>query len=220
MKRAQRRELQKLAKVTTSIEFAEMLDRCEPGGKDFMYLVDMMKHYLRIMQRSVGHQPEGFAVGLQEAVQESVNETLANDVHGKDVKCGKGCSHCCHLPVHILKAEAALAVHTAREKGVQIDMDHLRRQRGHSLKNWGDLSPEDRRCVFLAADGTCSIYESRPSVCRKYNVITDPVYCDTVRFYGTYVGKLATPKAEAAVSAAMQYHAHGAMPDMLLEVLE
>lgn len=220
MKRAQRRELQKLAKTTTSIELAQMLDRCEPGGKEFMHLVALMKHYQEQLRRTVREQPEGVAMGLHQLVDQAVAHTNATSEHGKDVSCRKGCNHCCKLPMHILKAEALLALHHAREHGIKFDVDRLRRQRGHTFKDWQAVAIEDRTCVFLAQDGTCSIYEVRPSVCRKYQVINPPEHCDTIQFYGHRTAKLVSPDAEAAVSSAMNYHAHGPMADMLLEAMD
>jgi Fe-S-cluster containining protein len=84
------------------------------------------------------------------------------------VACKRGCSHCCHCAVAVSKQEAALMAEsvgrTPADAPAKNDYSHVK---------WGYHNP----CPFLR-DGACSIYESRPLVCRTlFNVDVDDLLC-------------------------------------------
>lgn len=88
------------------------------------------------------------------------------------VPCGAGCSHCCHTPVLVSPAEAALI---ADESGAQ-----LRQPGGQALPNQTNYSYIGTPCPFLV-DNQCSIYAARPFACRvHYSTDADNLLCQLV----------------------------------------
>jgi Fe-S-cluster containining protein len=83
--------------------------------------------------------------------------------------CARGCSHCCHIPVHVTSIEAGVM---ARRLGIQAEalqegVDYPEVPYGYS-----------RPCTFLKA-GECSIYEHRPTPCRlQYNMAPTSEPCE------------------------------------------
>jgi uncharacterized protein len=93
-------------------------------------------------------------------------------------KCQIGCSACCHSQVAVTEDEAhALIKHI--EKGVNIDWTKLwiQAKAGNNTKDFLKIPYSMRGCVFLDNKGRCSVYESRPSVCRTNYVLSDPKDC-------------------------------------------
>ena len=74
-----------------------------------------------------------------------------------DMKCRAGCSACCGAQLTVSDVEAALL----REGTGTLDEPAVRRLAAR-LEGLVDGSP----CVFLDDDGRCSVYASRPLVCR------------------------------------------------------
>lgn len=62
-------------------------------------------------------------------------------------------------------------------------------------------SGEEACCVFLGEDGSCSVYEDRPSACRALLVASDPEFCRTAE-QSTQVLAIINPQVELLVSAA------------------
>ncbi len=92
--------------------------------------------------------------------------------------CKKGCSACCHLEVEITPDEASLLADII-ERGHPVDLERLEHQ---SQKKRQDASwllgvTAMNRCVFLGDQGACSIYEDRPSICRKHSVVSPAEHC-------------------------------------------
>lgn len=164
--------------------------------------------------------PGGVALGLHQLVDEHVQREVINGPNGHRVQCRKGCSACCRQLVSITREEAVLLAMHVDEEGLEVDLERARRQAAViGLKGWNTLSPEDRTCVFLAADGSCSVYEHRPVPCRKYFVASDPARCDTEHRV-QQVAKVVSPHAEVAFSAALAVFKFGPLPRMMLEVLK
>lgn len=67
--------------------------------------------------------------------------------------CQKGCDSCCHYAVAVPGIEAA---YMERKLGIRCDPMPMPNVKTHGLP-----------CPFLA-DGSCSIYQHRPYVCRKH----------------------------------------------------
>jgi uncharacterized protein len=83
--------------------------------------------------------------------------------------CKSGCSHCCHIPVNLTKAEAEVLGKAIGRKPVPLA--------SHTPP---DQSTEFQPCSFLV-DDDCSIYKDRPSVCRTHlNMDQDDLLCRLV----------------------------------------
>jgi uncharacterized protein len=74
--------------------------------------------------------------------------------------CKRGCSGCCHIPVHISMDEAALI----QERTGTAMIAPLPPRNFHGVP-----------CPFLV-NGECSIYEHRPFACRKHVVLHATAY--------------------------------------------
>jgi len=190
------------------------------NDKDRAMALDCYEHWHRECERIGGSGPAvNVAFTIHEIIDEHVAHMRATSKHGPDITCRSGCAGCCHLHVDIYPHEAALLLLTARERGIEIDTARLARQAGRTSDTWQELPLEDRRCVFLAHDQTCSVYEHRPGSCRKYLVKSDPERCDTTKYPGGEVAVVFDVQAEIVHSAAMTVYQAGSMAERLMEAL-
>jgi len=131
------------------------------------------------------------------------------------VTCRRGCCGCCHYEVEVTQDEAAVLRH-AVESGVAVDRDRLDRQAARERRSpeWLRLGALENRCVFLADDGACRIYEDRPAICRKHVVTTPAVACTTP---GATVDPVTVLLAEILLSAGLSIAGtpFGSLPGML-----
>lgn len=135
------------------------------------------------------------------------------------IRCGKGCSHCCHGPVEIWAQEAALLVEHLRVAGLALDAGLLERQSRCSVDTWREQPAADQACVFLGADGACTVYEARPNTCRKLMVTSDPRHCDIGRGEFEQIERRFSWEAEMLESAALEVFGVQLMPKALLAAL-
>lgn len=68
----------------------------------------------------------------------------------------RGCGECCGRLLPLIPGEAEKIAAWAKSHGI----------RPHRPR--GGLLVEDMMCPWLADDGTCSVYEARPLVCRAF----------------------------------------------------
>ncbi|MEK2687689.1 YkgJ family cysteine cluster protein [Bdellovibrio sp. GT3] len=117
------------------------------------------------------------------------------------VSCFKGCSACCHMEVEITNHEAQILSQLILD-GHPIDRNRLHRQSLRELQDplWKQgMRNQDNPCVFLNSEGSCSVYEHRPVMCRRHSVTTPAKNCETldatitVRYF---------PKVDLYISAA------------------
>jgi Fe-S-cluster containining protein len=177
----------------------------------------------------------GRYAGQFRAAASPVSPSVARDVHAAidsvlerdrkigatsgDIRCGKGCDHCCRGPVEIWPHEAALLVEAARKAGIELDRARLERQGRFAMDDWRQQPSADRACVFLGGDGACRVYESRPNACRKLLVVTDPALCDAAKHPPESVGRWFSWEAEIMESAALEVFGGTLMPRSLLTAL-
>jgi Fe-S-cluster containining protein len=92
--------------------------------------------------------------------------------------CKKGCSGCCYLYVLPTSAEARQLAGMINRGEVEVDRGLLEEQSAFTgtSDDWWGLPTEKKKCIFLK-DGQCSVYDKRPTVCRKYFVRSDPSIC-------------------------------------------
>lgn len=186
---------------------------------------DEMKtaHLRRMMDRYTG---QFRAVGSRDApsiareVHAAIDAALERDRNksaaSADIRCRKGCSHCCHEPVEIWPHEAALLVEGARAAGIPLDKARLERQSQYSIDTWRQQPAADTACVFLGGDGACRVYEFRPNACRKLLVVTDPELCDAGKHPPDSVGRWFSWEAEIMEAAALETFGAALMPRSLL----
>jgi Fe-S-cluster containining protein len=142
------------------------------------------------------------------------------DAASGDIRCRRGCSHCCHGPVEIWPQEAALLVKAAREADIELDRARLERQSRHSIDTWREQPRTERACVFLGEDGACRIYASRPNACRKLLVVSDPALCDAEHYSPERVERWFSWEAEMLETAALEVFGRDLMPRLLLDALK
>jgi Fe-S-cluster containining protein len=136
------------------------------------------------------------------------------------VTCKKGCAHCCKMMVVISKAEAEYLYHYCKENQIKIDENYLVEQTKLDDKDAYIFSPYGR-CVFLKSDNTCGVYPVRPIPCRKYMVVSDPLFCNIGLFPGKQVPTVATLDADMMSAGLMgASEAYGSLPQMLSIVIK
>jgi uncharacterized protein len=117
---------------------------------------------------------------VHQAVDSYNDEVFSHPLVKQLSPCKKGCNACCHTQVSVTQDEAELLVLRIQE-GVAVDLERLKIQT--EPKNDGNdyykIPYQDRRCIFLGADGACTVYEDRPSVCRTNAVLSEASLCDT-----------------------------------------
>ena len=113
-------------------------------------------------------------------VDEFNKETFAHPLVAQLCPCKVSCSDCCHTQVSVTNEEAELLVHRIQE-GIVIDENLLRIQMEaeNDSTAFFNIKFEDRKCIFLSEDGSCSVYDDRPSVCRTNAVLGEALQCST-----------------------------------------
>lgn len=150
----------------------------------------------------------------------AIDSLLARDLEQnpplENIRCARGCSHCCHGPVEIAAHEAELLVDVVRASGRPLDEERLQRQSRCAVDTWREQAPADRACVFLGGDGACTVYESRPAACRKLLVTSNPAFCDADKEATDRIDRWFSWEAEMMASAALEVFSLDVMPRALL----
>lgn len=183
--------------------------------KSIHIIIGLVEQYQQIRKKD---NVESAIASILSFMDDEIKEALPKvkkEVGG--ISCKKGCSFCCKINVSITKDEATLLKIGAKSEGVSIDWQRLTRQVGHDDMSWDKLDPEDRSCVFLV-DNKCSIYEYRPSNCRKQLAVSDPKICDTSVNQDENVTYLNLWKVEIIQSVVMTVSESGNMAEMLLKI--
>jgi Fe-S-cluster containining protein len=154
-------------------------------------------------------------------------EALRPDVIAQ-VRCGRGCAHCCRLWVGVTRDEAALLAGRVREGTARPVRARMEAQRTWPAPaDFIGRPREEASCTFLGDDGACTVYEDRPSICRAVLVASDPEHC-RLGDHSTRITAVINPYVEVVVSAALTVDAEGDPPppagrhlaSALLEALE
>lgn len=158
---------------------------------------------------------------IHRLVDEASEEAFSNPVIQQLSPCKQGCTGCCHTQVSVTDDEAKLLALRVAE-GVSIDVAKLQIQmtvRDNSTDFYA-IPYEQRRCVFLSDQGSCRIYEDRPSVCRTNAVIGDAAQCDTSeKIRPTRLVK--TPNADLVIYASfLSSRSSGSLSYMLAKALK
>lgn len=123
--------------------------------------------------------PDGLVTGMQELIDTKINVNGAatlfdrleaiyayldryNAFVASFAVCQKGCNHCCRIGVSVSRLEA----------------EYITVNGGPTLNQGGTMTlGRESVCPFLAKDGGCSIYATRPFNCRTFHTLDDPKYC-------------------------------------------
>lgn len=153
------------------------------------------------------------------AMDTQLEQDRGKNPGSENIRCGKGCSHCCHEAVEIWPQEAALLVERMRASGRALDRARLERQSRYTVETWRQQPMADKACVFLGDDGACTVYDDRPNACRKLLVVTDPALCNAEHSKPDGVGRWFSWEAELMESAALAVFGAALMPASLLAAL-
>ena len=115
---------------------------------------------------------------VHKKIDEEIEMLFEDNLTKNLVQCKKSCSACCHSQVAITEDEAHLLVNLI-EEGAPINWTRLwvQAKAKNNNKEYMNIPYLMRACIFLDDKGECSVYESRPSVCRTNYVISDPKDC-------------------------------------------
>lgn len=179
---------------------------------------------IQFYKEQFGKIPKGYnrAYNVHRFIDELLTEERSKEGSDwKNATCRKGCSACCHKTVILTDDEADLLIEFCRDEEMEIDVEHLRRQAGFkgTSDQWFDQDKSIAKCVFLK-NNECSVYEHRPTACRKFFVVSDPSKCGGKS--GNEIMALVGLNVELAASGAMDIdHSRvGDLPDVLLKRLE
>ena len=180
----------------------------------------MLVRYVGDCRQFQADDPQSVAPRVHDAMDAVLQRDRSKDRSSREIRCGKGCDHCCKVPVEVFPQEAALLIAAASQACIRLDTDRLHRQSRYSIENWGEQNPADRACVFLGDDGACRVYENRPNACRKLLVVTDPALCDASAHDAPSVGRWVSWEAEILAAAALEEFGTALMPSALLTSLQ
>jgi len=145
----------------------------------------------------------------------------ASSNSSRPISCKAGCSACCHQKVDLGAYEGALIKAYLKEQRLVVDANRLRTQL-EALKggpgSYEKLPFDDRRCVFLSAEQTCSIYSVRPLMCRRHFVQSDPALCRSEEFFRLEMD--VNPDTDAYLSAYVTRNATKSLPEFLQSLEE
>lgn len=95
-----------------------------------------------------------------------------------EVKCGKGCTDCCHAVFDVSFIEAAFMARTIAElkpdqqQQIQQNAQKAAEKWLNLMKKKEDPANSRIRCPLLTSEGVCACYMARPINCRTYGVPT------------------------------------------------
>jgi hypothetical protein len=154
------------------------------------------------------------------AMDAQLQQDVAAVPGGKQIRCGRGCSHCCHGPVEIWPQEAVLLAQFVRDTGLRPDLARLERQSTHTVETWREQAVADQACVFLDHEDACSVYAVRPNACRKLLVMSDPACCDVRQGRTDEIDRWFSWEAEMMEVAALEVFGMALLPRILLPALQ
>lgn len=129
-----------------------------PSQPDETFILNMVK----IVK---DHPPAKAAYMIQ-----SIFDGIYDDIPEK-VECSKGCSYCCYSTVSVTALEMKAIESHIRHRFTEAEMILVVESAKALKKKYQSISKEDRiysrdECPLLL-EGKCSVYESRPLMCRS-----------------------------------------------------
>ena len=156
----------------------QIMDQLRTQGNE-----QAVQHIGRAIMGAAGQANREYANGAfsMKQVMKHFDELLTDDFkeskHTPKITCSRGCSFCCYIKVDVGYFEAKLIYDYCKENNIVIDWGYLETQ-SHmdDLKSWKD-NKMLRKCEFLK-NNECSVYEVRPTSCRKHVSLSPPADCD------------------------------------------
>ena len=167
----------------------------------------------------VGKDPLVQALHVHETMDAILESERAKSAADRDIRCRRGCDHCCKVAVEIIPQEASRLLDAAREAGMRLDEARLERQSRYGIDDWRTQPASDRACVFLGEDGACRVYHARPGACRKLLVTSAPELCDESRHSAAEIERWFSWNAEMLQAAGVELFGASLMPRALLAAL-
>lgn len=184
------------------------------------YLRAIYDRHIERFRAAADQDAPAIARDAHGAMDMQLEQDRSKNPGSENIRCGKGCSHCCREAVEIWPQEAVLLVERLRASGRELDRARLERQSRYTLDTWRQQPAADKACVFLGGDGACTVYEFRPNACRKLLVVTDPALCNAELSKPDSVGRWFSWEAELMESAALEVFGAALMPGSLLTALD
>lgn len=123
-----------------------------------------------------------------------IDRKIETSGYQDEIRCMKGCAHCCRMLVLASPVEMVAALQYALDTDREwvydtvwpriVEQNELfskefmpTEARGNdaiTAQKWFDAQI---KCAFLKDDDTCGIYEYRPVMCRTFVVVSDPENC-------------------------------------------
>lgn len=185
------------------------------GKSEYSTIVNFVLHRLSKLSDKLKR-----ARFIHKIIDEYNEEIFSHPIVKQLSPCSKGCTACCHTQVSVTEDEAELLAHLIKS-GVNIDLERFKIQMNakDDSRAFYSIKYEDRRCVFLGQDGSCEVYEDRPSVCRTNAVLGEASQCDTKDSIGP-TRLIKTPKADMAIYASYLYSkSSGSLAHMVGKIL-
>lgn len=147
------------ARTLTAADIAAAQAKVEAAGWN--------QHMLRIREQLTTLQPRGQTTSQKVIKDFYALIQPALDAINTVATCGKGCSHCCHIPVRITEYEAELLAEATGRQMKYLSAKQAKRD-----------PTQPGPCPFLQ-DGACAVYPVRPLICRiHYSVDDSAHWCD------------------------------------------
>lgn len=194
--------------------------RAERTQKKAAWLRTVYERHLVLSRAADTRDAPALARKAHAAMDTQLQQDSATIPEGKQIRCGKGCSHCCHGPVEIWPQEAVLLAQFVRDAGLTPDLALLERQSRYSVDTWREQPVADQACVFLGDGGVCTVYASRPNTCRKLLVMSDPSFCDARQGRMDEVDRWFSWEAEMMEVAALEVFGMALLPRAVLQALQ
>jgi hypothetical protein len=194
--------------------------RAERTQKKAAWLRAVYERHLALCRATDTRDAPALARKAHVAMDAQLQQDRATIPEGNEIRCGKGCSHCCHGPVEIWPQEAALLAQFVRDAGLTPDLALLERQSRYTVETWREQAAADQACVFLGDDGACTVYASRPNTCRKLLVMSDPAFCDARQGRMDEVDRWFSWEAEMMEVAALEVFGMALLPQAVLQALQ
>lgn len=111
-----------------------------------------------------------FSIQIMGRLHRQIDEVTDEVRERPDVKfdCKSGCSYCCHFRIEVFAPEIFLLARRLRTLPADRLDSLIQQLEAHAADAQG-IRREDfsMKCPLLV-DNMCSVYEDRPSICRKY----------------------------------------------------